>query len=311
MAEEVKTETAGPLKNPGLVAAIDKAADQAMTSEDSLFPEGNTSAPVITDDKKESINPEESASKEPSKGEEPATPKVAKDDEAHLPQELRTPDGEWSSEQTKRFKGFQAAFTRKMQSVEEETRRVYEGKFQEVLARLPNQQLQQPNQPVQPSGDSLAEFFPNVPKEQLDPLDKAMNAKIERRTAALQRENAELKSYMNQSQANQAIQQQYNEAVTEFPELHTRRDDLVAWALANPAEAKGRSIKDMYRSMTYTEQYSRGKEAALKELKKKESESLETDSTPNTVSTVKPKTLHEAANAAWQSVLAKRSKERQ
>lgn len=308
---ENKVENSKPA-NKSFADAFSVMADQVMESpgfqSDELIPVSppppaaketpETAESPREEEKKEGVTPEKQ------------TPSVD-ESEKDLPEDLKTPkDLVGNVDAEKRIRGFQSAFTKRMQSLEQEISdklsKDYEKRFQEVLAKLPTPVAQQSNAPALPQGESLSDFFPGVPKEQIEPLDRAIKTMIERQTAPLKTENQQLKSYMNQAQANQEIQNQYVDAKKDFPEIDTRMQDLVAWSQINPALAKGKSVKEMYMLMTYAEQFNRGKETALSELKKKEKESVEVDSVPNTVSNKKAKTLAEAAQLAWEQMAAKR-----
>lgn len=313
-------ENQGKPLSEGIKESISKMADTVVDQvqnnpgfEDEELPVSDLVPPATNDANTTSPDAKESAEtpSEPKGERSEESPKTnTSDDESHLPEELRTPKELLSNDEAlKRVKGFQSAFTKKMQSIETEIRSDYEKKFQEILARMPApQQTVQQSNPQEPTGDSLADFFPQVPKEQLEPLDKAVKALIGKAVAPLKQENEQLKGYINQAQANQAIQNQYAEAKKDFPEIESRMDDLVAWSMSNPNLVKGKSVKDMYMLMTYSEQFTKGKQTALKELQKKEKQSVETDSVPNTVSTKKASNIREAAEMAFQEVSAKYKK---
>jgi len=297
------------------VSTLEDAAEQA-TSE---FPDGwetfressdessntDTKAESTESDgeqssaeKKEDVSPKEDVKEEPKASKD----EKSQDDESHLPEELRTPEGA-SGEELKRIRGFQASYTRRMQGaaeyekqLESKLRSEYEQKFQTIVSRLGQKNIDQSTS--EQSKTSLRDFFPDADPNQLKPLEDAFSAMIKSQMDPLVKENTQLKEAFMARRQQEELNTQWSTVKQTYSVNDDKLADLVAWAHANPERARGKSIEDIYLISTWENQKEAGKREALKELKRKESESLESESAPNTVENIEVNSLMDAVRVA-------------
>jgi len=283
-------------------AANQAYADLPQSADDVEFIGEDFSSSDEVSENNESPTEETAPKEEPSPEEKKEVPK----EEESLPEDLRTPEDAKSEEELKRIRGFQSSYTKRMQALsdkertmESEFRKEYESKFQQIVSRLGQQ-----GQPVQTNvpKTSLKDYFPDADPKQLEPLEEAFNAMIENKMSSLKAENEKLKEAYTARAQQEYLTQQWNSVKSTYGVDDGVLNDLVAWSHANPERARGKTIEDIYLISTWERQREVGKKQALSELKKKESESLETDSAPNTVDQTEPKTLREAWKLAEQEI---------
>lgn len=234
-------------------------------------------------------NTEETASEEtPSSGEEDDSP----------PQADLSGVEEWPSdmreEYDKRIKGYQAAWTKGRQKDASEVsdlRKEYEEKFQEALGQLRGQAPQQAA-PAQKS--TLQDFYPDADPAQLEMFEKALTGMVEAKLKPLQDENQTLRqAYAADKQAG-SIQSEWDALAGKHALKDDYQNDMVAFAQANPTSVKGQSLENIYKLMTWDSQQKAGRQSAMAEMKRKEQESLENNSSINTVEKEEPKSIAES-----------------
>jgi hypothetical protein len=86
--------------------------------------------------------------------------------------------------------------------------------------------------------------------------------------------------------------------------------DIVAWAQANPDNVRGKTIEEIYKLKTWDEREKTGYEKALSELKQKAKESVETDSTPNTMENFEVRSLQDAMRLAEKELSTRDKREK-
>lgn len=305
-------------KELSMSEAVDQAAGEGSFSfsddwgnQEESLPSSDSPQVSSSESNKEEVKPE-SAKAKPSE----ETPQT-KDAEQDLPEELKTPQELASSDDMlKRIKGFQASYTKKMQELshqgkelETKLRNEYEGKLREIVTRIQGQSPS--NQSSQPK-TSLRDFFPEADPRQLEPLEQAFSAMIEARVKPLKEENDTLKGQVNAFSTNaslvstwEGVKSKYKNEV--IPPSDDIVPDLVAWKHIHP-EFANVGMEGIYRLWAAEKLPTVVKEKALSEMKTKEKESLESDSSPNTVENFEVKNLWDAVKLAERDMMLSRQK---
>jgi len=253
------------------------------------------------DNKPESGTPEPaSVPAEPS--EEAPTDELAPDMSGteNWPEEMR-------AEYEKRTKGFQGAFTRKMQevaakekSLEEKIRAEYDARFREVVSNLGVKTKDaEPEEKADP--DSFAALANENEKAHAEALDKVVQGMINKALEPLKSENAALKQRIVQEDQAQAIRSEWVQLQKEHNLDDSFQNDMLAYAQANPEQVKGRSLKQIYRDMTWEQQREIGRKEVLAELERKKKEAVEV--APSASQTVPDEEVMSFAEA-WEASVA-------
>lgn len=210
-------------------------------------------------------------------------------------------------EYDKRIKGYQAAWTKGRQKDTSEVadlRKEYEEKFQEAVGQLRGQA---PQQATPAKKSSLQDFYPDADPAQLEMFEKALNGMVESKLKPLQDENQALRqAYVSDKQAG-SIQSEWSALAEKHALKEDFQNDMVAFAQSNPKSVKGQSLENIYKLMTWDNQQKAGRQAAMAEMKRKEQESLENNSSVNTVEKHEPKSIAESWALALKQHEAKNS----
>ncbi len=232
-------------------------------------------------------------------------------------QEDKAPEGEplaednpFKAEYDERIKGYQRAYTKKVQNTQSESdkkfealREEYDQKLQTALAKISNPAASQ-KESESAEDNSIDTLFEGYDPKSIETFKTAVNKMSEKAIQAaiapLIKENEQLKGYVTQQVSNSESQTKINAALEAIPALKdpTIQHELTTWAEANPNEVRGLSIPQMYKMFSYDRQKELGKLEAKKEFERKEKEQPESGGVSNTVEDGEYEDVEAAFNAA-------------